>query len=276
MQQIINFLLKNSNRLLFLLLLGISLVLTIQSHSYHRSKVVTSANFVSGGVYERINNVKEYLALKTQNEQLAKENAILKKMLYNASDSTEIVVKDSLKGFEKINVIQSKVIKNSFNVKENYLTLNSGSKAGLKPDMGVVNSLGIIGVVEHTSANYATVISILNVKSQINAKIKKSNHFGTLRWNGKNTGFVQLIDVPRLANVRKGDTIVTGNESVTFPPGVGIGVIDKIYTDKETNYFTLNIKLFNDMTNLGHVYVIENYEKKEIEQLEAQTVTEDE
>ncbi|MCY1481742.1 Cell shape-determining protein MreC [compost metagenome] len=142
--------------------------------------------------------------------------------------------------------------------------------------MGVVNSLGIIGIVEHTSKNYATVISILNIKSEINARIKKSNHFGTLRWDGKSTGFVQLIDVPRLANVRKGDTIVTGNESVTFPPNINIGVIDKIYTDKETNYFTLNVRLFNDMTNLGHVYVLENYERKEIEELEAKTEAENE
>ena len=276
MQQILNFIFKNSNKLLFLLLLGISLVLTIQSHSYHRSEVVTSANFISGGVYEKIHNVKAYLNLKTQNEQLAQENAILKKLLYNAKDSTAIVVKDSLKGYRGMNTIISKVIKNSYNVKENYLTLNSGSKAGIKPDMGVVNALGIVGIVEHTSSNYATVISVLNIKSQINAKIKKSNHFGTLRWDGKSTGFVQLIDVPRLANVRKGDTIVTGNESVTFPPNVGIGVIDKIYTDKETNYFTLNVRLFNDMTNLGHVYVIENYEKKEIEELEAKTEAENE
>lgn len=276
MQQIFNFIFKNSNKLLFLLLLGISFVLTIQSHSYHRSKAVTSANFISGGVYERIHNVQEYLNLKTQNEQLAKENAILKKLLFNAKDSTGIVVRDSLKGYGKINIIQAKVTKNSYNVKENYLTLDAGSKAGIKPDMGVVNSLGIIGIVEHTSKNYATVISILNIKSEINARIKKSNHFGTLRWDGKNTGFVQLIDVPRLANVRKGDTIVTGNESVTFPPNINIGVIDKIYTDKETNYFTLNIKLFNDMTNLGHVYVLENYERKEIEELEAKTEAENE
>ena len=268
MQQILNFIFKNSNKLLFLLLLGISLVLTIQSHSYHRSEVVTSANFISGGVYEKIHNVQEYLNLKTQNEQLAKENAILKKLLYNAKDSTAIVVRDSLKGYRGMNTIISKVIKNSYNVKENYLTLNSGTKAGVKPDMGVVNALGIVGIVEHTSTNYATVISVLNVKSQINAKIKKSNHFGTLRWDGKNTGFVQLIDVPRLANVRKGDTIVTGNESVTFPPNVGIGVIDKIYTDKETNYFTLNVRLFNDMTNLGHVYIIKSKDREELINLE--------
>jgi rod shape-determining protein MreC len=108
--------------------------------------------------------------------------------------------------------------------------------------------------IENTSPNYATVISILNKKSQINAKIKKSNHFGSLIWNGKSTGFVQLVDVPRLAAIRKGDTIVTGGQSVIFPKYNNIGTIDKIEIDNQTNYYTITVRLFNDMTNLGHVY----------------------
>ncbi|MBC7606297.1 MAG: rod shape-determining protein MreC [Burkholderiales bacterium] len=264
MQQIFNFIFKNSHRLLFLLLLAVSLTLTIQSHSYHRSKVISSANFLSGGVYEKINSVSEYLNLKNQNNELAIENARLKGLLFNLKDTTSIPKMDSIKGVSKINIIVSKVIHNSYNVFENYLTINSGSAAGVQPDMGVVNSAGIIGIVDKTSKNYATVISILNVKSQINAKIKKSNHFGSLVWNGKSTGFVQLIDVPRLASVRKGDTIVTGGQSVIFPENIGIGTIDKIYTDDKTNYYTLNVKLFNDMTNLGHVYIIKSKDREEI------------
>jgi rod shape-determining protein MreC len=271
MQQIINFIFKNSIRLLFLLLLTISLTLTIQSHSYHRSRFVSSANDVTGGVYQRINNVKEYFHLRTQNDNLAKENAYLKQLLYNKPDtviaSTELIPA----GYEDIKVIQSKVINNSFNVHENYLTINSGSKDGIKPDMGVVNSLGIVGIVENTSKNFATVQSVLNIKSQINAKIKKSNHFGSLIWNGKNVGYAQLIDVPRLATVRKGDTIVTGGRSVIFPENIPIGKIDRIFIDKTTNYYTINVRLFNDMTNLGHVYVIENVKRKEVLKLEDET-----
>jgi rod shape-determining protein MreC len=268
MQQIFNFIFKNSHRLLFLLLLVVSLVLTIQSHSYHKSKVISSANYFTGGIYEKINSVSEYLNLKTQNEELALENARLKSIIFNAKDTTSISKIDTIKGVNKANIIVSKVIHNSYNSYENYLTINSGEAAGIKPDMGVVNSAGIIGIVDKTSKNYATIISILNVKSQINAKIKKSNHFGSLVWNGKSTGFVQLIDVPRLASVRKGDTIVTGGQSVIFPENIGIGTIDKIYTDNKTNYYTLNIKLFNDMTNLGHVYIIKSKDQEEITNLE--------
>lgn len=268
MQQIFNFIFKNSNRLLFLLLLGISLALTIQSHSFHRSKVISSANFLSGGVYERINAIDEYLNLKNQNDALALENATLKSLLFNKKDTTAVQKLDSLKGVRPSDIIVSRVIHNSYNVHENYLTIDSGEKDGVKPDMGVVNSLGIVGIIDATSPNYSTVISILNIKSQINAKIKKSNHFGSLNWNGKNTGYVQLIDVPRLAAIRKGDTIVTGGQSVIFPENINIGTIDRIYTDNQTNYYTLDIKLFNDMTNLGHVYIIKSKDREEIINLE--------
>ncbi|MFV5684771.1 rod shape-determining protein MreC [Flavobacterium sp. GB2R13] len=268
MQQIFNFIFKNSNRLLFLLLLGISLVLTIQSHSFHRSKIISSANFLSGGVYEKVNSVNEYLNLKTQNDALAQENAELKSFLFNRKDTTAVQKLDSLKGVKADDIIVSKVIHNSYNVYENYLTLNSGELQGVKPDMGVINSLGIVGIIDNTSPHYATVISILNKKSQINAKIKKSNHFGSLVWNGKSTGFVQLIDVPRLAAIRKGDTIVTGGQSVIFPENINIGTIAKIYIDNQTNYYTLDVKLFNDMTNLGHVYIIKSKERDELINLE--------
>ena len=275
MQQIISYIIKNSHRMLFLLLMVIAISLTIDSHSYHKSKIISSANFFTGGIYSEINSINEYFDLKTKNDELASENARLKSLLFNLNDTTTTVVLDSIKGVKKTDLITAKVIKNSYSVHENFLTIDGGANQGIKPDMGVINSAGIVGITETTSAKYATVISILNTKSQINAKIKKSNHFGTLIWNGKSTGFVQLIDVPRLATVRKGDTIVTGSQSTIFPENINIGTIDKIYIDNETNFFTINVKLFNDMTSLGHVYIIKNKDKKEIEDLE-KTIKKDE
>ena len=273
MQQIFNFIFKNSYRLLFLLLLGISLSLVVQSHSFHKSKVISSANFLSGGVYQKLNNVTEYINLKTQNDELAKENARLKSLLYNTKDSLRGLNFDSLVDATKIKLITSKVIKNSYSLQDNYLTLNTGSAEGIQQDMGVINSLGIVGIIENTSKNYSTVLSVLSKKSQLNAKIKKSGHFGTLSWNGRNTGFVQLTDVPRLAQVRKGDTIVTGQQSTYFPENINIGTIEKVYVDNQTNFFTLDIRLFNDMTTLGYVYIIKNKETPEIKKLEKDTHT---
>jgi rod shape-determining protein MreC len=196
----------------------------------------------------------------------------LKTILFNRTDSLDLDKLDTISGLKRTNVIVSKIIHNSYNSAENYLTLHAGTNDGVKTDMGVINDLGIVGIVEKTSPRYATVLSVLNIKSKINAKFKKSNHFGSLVWNGKNTGFVQLIDVPRLAStIRKGDTIVTGAESRIFPENINIGTVYKIYIDDKTNYYTIDVKLFNDMTNLGHVYIIKDNEREELLQLEKET-----
>ena len=269
MQQIVNFLFKNSITLLFLLLLGISLSFTIQSHAYHRSRTITSANAVTGYVYEQINKVEMYFSLSEENQKLASENALLKNMLFNKKDTVLATVPPSL-GIYK--VIPGKVIANSYSLQENYLTINKGTADGVKEDMGVVSSLGVIGYIEKTSKGYSTIISVLNKKFRLGAKIKKNNHFGTLTWNGKSTGFAQLVDVPRLATVIKGDTIVTGAESTIFPENIPIGTIEKVYIDKKTNYYTLDIRLFNDMTSLGYIYIMENKDREEIQQLQQATV----
>ncbi|MFP9116400.1 rod shape-determining protein MreC [Flavobacterium sp. RNTU_13] len=276
MQQIINFLLKNSINLLFLLLLGISLTFTIQSHSYHRSLAVSSANSVTGYTYEKINEVESYFSLREQNDRLSHENAALKRMLFNTQDTVNkppLTLPENTPGNYK--VYEAKVIKNSYSSQENYFTINAGTAEGIKEDMGVVSSQGVIGVVEKTSAHYSTVISILNRKFRLGAKIKKNDHFGTLTWNGKSTGFAQLIDVPRIASFAKGDTIVTGNESTIFPENIPIGTVETIYRDKVTQNFTLEVRLFNDMTSLGYIYIIENKHKEEIEQLQEETKPEE-
>lgn len=268
MQQVINFFIKNSYRLLFLLLLGTSIFFTIQTNSYHKSRTISSANIVTGYVYEKIDEVNKYFDLKDVNKKLVEENSYLKEILYNTKDTTltnPIELSDEMLQYK---VIHAKVIKNSFDVYDNYLTLNAGAKDGIKEDMGVINSKGVVGIIDKTSNNYATVLSILNTKSQLNAKIKNTNHFGTLTWDAKNAGYVQLVDVPRLASLKKGDTIVTGGQSVIFPENIPIGRIEKAYTDKNTNYYTISVRLFNDMTNVGFVYIIENTKKSELIELQ--------
>ncbi len=270
MQQLLNYLIKNGYRMLFLLLIVISLNLVYKSHSFHRSKYITSANTVSGFVYEKVNAINEFLSLRSKNERLAQENADLKELLYNAKDT----VIDNVRKPEFIpslyEVRKAKVIKNSYNTRYNYLTINKGSNDGISPGMAVVNDKGVIGVVESTSAHYATVISVLHVSSIMNAKIKGSDHFGSLVWDGTNAGYVQLTDVPRLATIKKGDSIVTGAETLIYPENIPIGKIDKLYRDKKTNYYTIRVRLFNDMTALGYVNVIENKQQKELQELKLQ------
>lgn len=271
MQQIINFIIKNKNFILFLLLLSISISLTIQSHSYHKSKFITSANWFTGGLYGYANNFSAYIGLNEQNQALVEENQRLRNLIHNTrtiSETTSFI--DSTSYNTRYLYRATEVYKNSYNKKNNIILLGKGRAQGVLPDMGVITSKGVIGIIENVSDNYATVISILNSNSKINAKFKNSEHFGTLAWKGGNPNIVQLIDIEKMASFEEGDTIVTGGHSTLFPKGILIGKVKDYVLDASEDLYTINIELFNDMTSLNHVYIIENLHKPEIDSLLSQ------
>jgi len=184
MQQLISFFYRNKNFLFFFLLEGIALFFTFQSHTYHKSKFVNSANAITGAIYQKVSNFKDYLLLKEENNRLAEENIYLKNLLEKSKGlsgtavlkTDSIFVSDSLVK-QKYFYYSAKVINNEYNKSNNYLTVNIGSKSGIGPDMAVINQKGIIGITKIVSDNYATVLSVLNVSANINVKLKNSDHF---------------------------------------------------------------------------------------------------
>ncbi len=268
MQQIIFFFIRNKNFLLFAVLFTISVALTIQTHNYHNDKFISSANFFTGGVYTFRNNVTDYFSLRTENDQLLEENLLLRKKLDQLEEIVAAPIPDSTVMPAKFDYFAARVINNNYANTKNQLTLDKGSNDGITIDLGVISSRGLVGIVSDISKNYSTVQSILNTKSRINAKLKKSSHFGSLKWDTKDPNVVQLIDIPRLAEIEKGDTIITGGRSTIFPEGILIGTIKDFHLDQDDNYYYVNIQLFNDMTSLEHVYLIENNDAREIIELE--------
>lgn len=271
MQQIIRFIEKYRYFILFLLLEFIALFFTIQSHSYHKSKFINSANSITGGIYKKANSINEFFSLKKENQLLSEENANLKNLLSHEGfsiDTISNITIDTTKYFQRYSYIPAKIYNNSYSKRNNYLTINKGTKDGIDSEMAVVNSKGIIGVTKSVSKNYATVISILNGYSQIHVKLKNNNHFGTLSWDGKDYNILQLVDIPRQAQIKIGDTIITGGKSTIFPEGILVGTI-KDFEISNNVFQTINIQLFNDMSSLSNINVITNLHKEEIEQLEA-------
>lgn len=266
MQQIINFIVRNKTALLYVLLLIISLAFTANSHSYHRSKFFNSANWISGTVYNTSENITSYFNLEEENTKLLEENKRLRKLLFNRELPPRRELDTAVLDYT---VQTASIIKNSYANPDNYITINKGRKQGIKQDMGVITSKGILGIVEHTTNNFAAVQSILNSKSTINAKIKNTNYFGSLVWNGKNYNMVQLEDIPRLVPILVGDTIVTGAMSSIFPENIPIGAINKYSLNESQSFYSIDVELFNDMTNLKNVYVIENAERPELQELES-------
>jgi len=269
MQQLIYFIRKYRYFLFFLLLEFIAINLIINNHSFHKSKFVNSANYITGDFYNKTNSIKNYLNLNKENIELLNENIVIKneneKLLEILNTVTKVKFIDVSK--QRRSYINGKIEKNQYSSNFNFLTINLGLNDSVFSEMAVINSKGIIGITEFVSIKYSRVQSILNKNSKINAKLKNSNHFGSLTWNGFSYNTVQLLDIPRQAIIKTGDTVITGGMSSIFPEGVPIGTVINIEKGSSIKRI-INIKLFNDMSNLRNVYVIKDFDKKEIRDLE--------
>jgi len=270
MQQIIYFFQKFKYFLFFLLLELIAVSFIFNNLNFHKSKFVNSANIVSGGLYKTLSDYTEYLHLRSDNNILSEENTRLKNILERAiskSSMIDSIIVDSTKYMQKYIYTEAKIINNNYSKPFNFLTINKGKRQKIDKEMAVINSKGIIGITEKTSNNYTRVQSILSKNSNINARIKGNTFYGTLKWDGIDYNTVQLHDIERQAPIKIGDTLETGGKSTIFPEGIPIGTVLKL-SQGNTADNKIDIKLFNDMSNLRYVYIVKNLDKEEILSLE--------
>ena len=271
MQQLINFIQKYRYFLFFLFLELIAFQLIINNLSFHKSKFISSASSITGGFYNKINTISDYFQLDIENKELLNENLILRNKLEKLSQNMDTVAVSKIfnktKFIQRYSYFQGRVEKNQFRNNYNFLTINLGEKDSITPEMGVINSKGILGITENVLQSYSRVRSILNKNSKINAKLKNSNYFGTLTWDGLDYNITQLMDIPRQAKLKVGDTIITGGMSSIFPEGIPIGRVNNIINELSIKRI-INIQLFNDMSNLKNIYVVKDFDKQQLMNLE--------
>lgn len=276
MRNLLNFLVKYNYWFLFLLLEVTSFVLLFRFNHYQQSVYFTSANGIAGKVYEISGGVTSYFHLKSVNEDLLDRNmwleqrvAFLEKTLREKGlDSARLYSLERLSP-EKYSLFKGNVVKNSLTWADNYITLDRGTDGGIQPEMGVVDANGVVGIVYKTSPHYSLVIPLLNSKSSISCKIVGSDYFGYLKWEGGDSRFAYLKDLPRHAEFNLGDTVVTSGYSTVFPEGVIVGTVDDMSDSHDGLSYLLKIKLATDFGKVGNVRVISRSGREEQKALEA-------
>jgi rod shape-determining protein MreC len=226
-----------------------------------------------GNALKKQADVVQFFSLADANSALVEENTRLKQDLLGLQvmpDSMPLAVDSALEATFKLK--GARVVANSLRFSQNYLTLNKGSKDGIKPGMGVFNSQGAVGRVKSVSENYAVAFSMLNTSLLISAKIKSTEVFGSVQWDGGNASEVQLLYVPRHVKASKGDAVVTSGFNAVFPEGILIGQISRVEVNKkDPNYLALTVKLSTDFTKLTYVYLVENTQFQELDSLYRQS-----
>lgn len=270
MRNLLRFLWKYSNFVLFMLMEVFCLYLVFQNNKFQKAGWINSSNAFAGNVFTTVNSIKEYFALKESNELLAAENARLRSQSlgsYAKYITTTTTVNDTtLK--QQYTYIPAEVVNNSVNRRNNYLTLNRGYKQGISNDMAVITSNGIIGYTKDVSANFCTVLSILNKDAKISAKIKRYGELGSLIWEGGDYRFGLLQDIGTHVKITKGDTIVTSNFSDIFPSNIIIGTVESFAPREGGEFYNIKVKYSANLKNVTHVYIVNNILREEKKILE--------
>jgi len=277
MRNFIQFLVKYQIFIFFIALQVLCFYLIYKNNSFHQASFVNSSNRVIGTLYTWKSNITQYIELQRVNDELSAENEELRNKLkgtfVNVNDHF-VMINDTLRE-RKYRYKSAQVVNSSINKQLNYLTINKGKNEGIRPEMGVINPNGLVGVVKDVSEHFSTVIPIINMKFTASAEIERTGSFGLLKWDGADIRYAKLKDVPSHADVQTGDTLVTRGASAIYPKGIMIGRVDSVANVEGSNFHDIRVKLQNDFSKLRYVSVVENLLKKEQRQLEVQTEEDD-
>ena len=256
---------KYKHWFLFVALEVLSMVLLFRFNDYQGSVWFTSANYVAGLAYEGSSKVTSYLTMGEVNEALTKRNLELEQQvkelsaqLYDKTKDSTFLHKGQYRFLSKFRLIQAKVVANSLDKPNNFITINKGTWDGVQKDMGVACGNGVVGIVYMAGIHYAVVIPVLNSKSNISCSIQGRDYFGYLHWNGGASDVAYLDDIPRHAKFKLGDRVVTSGYSSVFPAGVLVGKVKHVYNSEDGLSYRLQIQLSTDFGNLRDVCVIDD------------------
>lgn len=270
MDSLLRFLKNIHFQLIFIALEVIALILAIGGDAKRNSVFCTSANFVTGRIYDLAWNYVSYFNLREENAMLMEQlsNIRRKNSMFYVSDTAKFQTQTDSLGKLKYRFITASVLKNSINSKNNFMTLDVGKAEGVHPDMAVVSASGAVGIVVNTSEHFSLAISLLNNKVGISAKLKNSNFYGKLNWTGEDYHTAILHEIPNHVILNVGDTVVTSGYSAIFPPGIPVAVIDSFERNSDDNFYSIKVKFTTDLKCLANVFVIENLMQDEQYQLE--------
>ena len=275
MNVIIRFIQANAFYFFFGLLQLVCLFQVVRFNSYQQSFYFNTSRGVAGKIIESRRTVLDYFNLKTMNEQLMRENLELRKKLnenFMFRDTAHYyTLRDSVAA-TRYTYIKAHVIQSSTNRINNFLTLNAGSDAGVKPGMAVLSPGGIVGVVFDVSPGFSLVLSVLNSKFRVSPMIPELGfREGVISWDGKDPAFGQLNGVNKFEKLRKGLKVYTSQYSPNFPDGIEIGEIDNFSVPGNSSFYEINVRLSTPFTRLGGVYVVKDIYRPQVDSLNKRT-----
>jgi len=271
MRNLLIFITKYNAFFLFLIFEIGALVIYGKYNAFQKASIINSTNNVTGNFYARYNELERYLSLQDENDKLARDNARMRNLL-KSSYYTDTVAKRRVNDTvykQQYEYIPARVINNSVNRRNNYLTINVGTDAGIARGMGVICDQGIVGIVREVSPHFSVIQSLLHKDTRFSAMLVSTKARGTLKWDdGFDPQIAQLSEVTNNVQPHLGEQVVTSELSL-FPAGVPIGRVSNLHTKNGGFFLNMEVRLAVNFATLQYVYVVNNRFGQEQAGLEA-------
>lgn len=216
--------------------------ITTKTREYNKLKDVNEENDILETSLDRID------AIETENVELRRQIDALK---------SELNIDYTLTDYEYLNAT---VTSRSVGYWYNTITINKGSYNGIKKDMVVINSKGLIGRVIKTSTFTSDVrlitTSETNNKISVHISNGDNNLYGLINNYDYSKNLLEVEGISNTKDVDIGDFVYTSGLGGIFPSGILIGSVSEITTDSYDLAKIIKVKPSADFSNINYVSVL--------------------
>lgn len=251
---------------LFVLLEAGAISYYANSTSYTRATLLAGAARVTGGIEGFFASAGDYFSLRRENAVLLERLAEAETRLHAA-----IPADDTLGRPDGRNEISLRNCKGRQQLpsarQDNFFVIDKGTADGIEENMAVLSPEGAVaGYVRRHSDHYAVCMSVLNGSFSIGGRLKGSEYFGSVYWDGTDPREMTMVDIPRYADVKRGDTVLSAY-SLRFPPDCFIGTVASVSESPDGIYHVIKIRLGAKMNALSDVLLVKYTDYEELETL---------
>jgi|GEM_PF-28789 len=151
--------------------------------------------------------------------------------------------------------VAAQVIATSGTEQSRLITIDKGSKAGIKTDMAVITPDGIVGKVKDVFGSSAQVLLINDHDSGAGVILEHSRLQGIVK--GTPLGELQINDIMSDEKVETGEHVITSGGDRIYPKGFSVGTVIAATPDRDNDPFlAIKIKPTADLNRLEEVLVI--------------------
>ncbi len=222
------------------------------------------ASSVLKPVRDAVGWVGDTLDAKGENEELREERDRLRRELIAAQGAIEqnerlrrLLQMDERLTLDQQGLVEARVYGRSPTVWYSTVTVNKGTKDGVREGDAVINDAGLVGRVRRAAGGSSQVVLITDGDMGVSAKINESGFPGVVETAVGSPNDLRLVLLPRNADPREDQTVVTSGSTSQrypsyFPEGIPIGRITEVDDDEGT----VRIRPFAELRRLDVVQIV--------------------